>query len=198
VEAQKRIDGQTTGISEEGGMEHMMVASAHSQFAKVLNAEQLLPIPSRFREADFCDEVPLYSRYKQVDFLKQCGDVDRLLLELSLEYLEMVKSERPARKSERFIAVTIFRDSVDEYIIPCIFVCNNRPRTLMKELHLSPPSPGFGEYVHGLAKQMDQSRIYSVLEDRCTVPDDVRVFVGYESAGAGLLGIETFMNGAKS
>lgn len=178
-------------------METMMVASANSKFATVLNAERLLPIPSRFGETDFCDEVPLYSRYKQVDFLKRYGDVDRLLLELSLEYLERVKSERPARKSKRFIAITIFRDGLDEYIVPCIFVCNSRARTLMKELQLSHPSPGLGEYVQGLAKQIGQSRVYSVFEDRHTVPDDVRVFVGYESAGAGMLGIETFMNGAE-
>lgn len=179
-------------------MERMMVASAQKQFAIMLRAQKLLPMPPSFQEADFCDEIPLYSRYKQVDFLGRYGDVDRMLLELSLEYLEMVKAERPARKSERFIAVTIHRDGVDEYIVPCIFVCNNRPQTIMQELHLTPTSPGLGEYVQGLARQIDQSGVYRVLEDRCTVPDDVRIFVGYESSGAGLMGIGPVMNGPKS
>src|SRR5437870_10202730 len=109
---------QAKGVSAECGVEGMIPPSARHQFASVLKAEQLADIPSRFCDPAFFDEVPLYSRYAQIDFLKQYGEVDRLLLELSLEYLHKVKSEWSTDKPKRFIAVTIIRDDADAHIVP--------------------------------------------------------------------------------
>src|SRR5207244_1894463 len=101
------------------------------------------------------DEVPLYSRYEQVDFLKQYGEVDQLLLQLSLEYLHRVKSKRVVDEPERFIAVTMVRDGANEYVVPYIFICNSNARRRLKDLHLVPPSRGLGQYVQGLVQKTD-------------------------------------------
>ena len=173
----------------------MTPPSARDRFNSVLKEEHLDEIPSSFREPGFCDEVPLYSRYAQVDFLKQYGEVDRLLLELSLDFLERVKSEWTPGKPKRLIAVTIVRDDVDEHIVPYIFVCNSAPKTRLKELHLSPPSKGLGQHIQNLLRKTAHPQDYSVLEDRHTVPGEVRVFVSYKSPPQGVMSIEAFSNG---
>ena len=91
----------------------MISPSAKYSFDSVLRAEGLADIPSSFRDPSFFDEVPLYSRYEQVDFLRRYGEVDRLLLELSLEYLQRVKIEGTANKPKRFIADEPVPDNPD-------------------------------------------------------------------------------------
>src|ERR1700686_269304 len=146
MEAQKRNYKRAKGIPSGSGGDGMTPPPARLQFPSVLKAEQLADIPSSFRDPAFFDEVPLYSRYEQVNFLKQYGEVDRLLLGLSLEYLHRVKSEWGANKSERFIAVTIVRDDVEEYIVPYIFICNSNARAQLKSIEFSPPSKGLGKH----------------------------------------------------
>jgi hypothetical protein len=196
METQERNNKQAKGVSAESGVEGMIPASARHQFNSVLKAEQLADFPSSFRDPVFFDEVPLYSRYEQVDFLKQYGEVDRLLLELSLEYLQRVRSEWATNKPKRFIAVTIVRDDVNEYIVPSIFICNSNARKRLKDLHLSPPSKGLGKHVQILMQNTEHPQDYRVLEDRSTVSDDVRVFISYKAPPQGLINLDAFTNGA--
>ena len=170
----------------------MIPPSARQQFTTVLKAEQLADIPPSFRAPAFFDEVPLYSRYEQIDFLKQYGEMDRLLLELSLEYLHRVKSEWGANKPKRFIAVTIVRDDVGECIVPYIFICNSDARRRLKDLRLSPPSTVLGKYITSLIQRSDYAQDYCVLEDRSTVSDDVKVFVSYKSPPQGVISLDVF------
>jgi len=171
----------------------MISPSAKYSFDSVLRAEGLADIPSSFRDPSFFDEVPLYSRYEQVEFLKQYGEADRLLLELSLEYLQRVKSERTANKAMRFISVTIVRDDVNEYIVPYIFICNSNARMRLKDLHLSLPSKGLGKHIQSLMQKTDHPQDYRVLEDRSTVSDDVKVFISYKSPPQGLISLDAFV-----
>ena len=176
----------------------MIPPRARQRFTAVLKAEQLDSIQKRFHDPAFCDEVPLYSRYAQVGFLKQFGDVDRLLLELSLEYLRGVQTDRTGHKEKRFIAVTIIRDDVKEYIVPYIFICNDNPELRLKGLQLSPPAKGLGKYIQALLQAVGNLADYSVLEDRRAVPDDVKVFVGYKRPPEGLICLEAFANSVNS
>ena len=68
----------------------MIPSALQIQFDKVLKAERLFDVPAVFGHPEFFDEVPLYSRYKQVEFLSGCGDVDKLLIDLALAYLDRV------------------------------------------------------------------------------------------------------------
>jgi len=194
METQERDNKQAKGVSSEGGVESMITPTVKRLFDLVLKRERLAEVPPRFRDPNFFDEVPLYSRYKQVEFLKQHGDVDLLLLELSLGYLQRVSSLSPCTKSKRLLAVTIVRDEVNESIVPYIFICNNSVKSRLRSLHLARPSDGLGKHIQNLVERIVNRANYRVLEDRSTVPDDVRVFVGYKSPPDGLMGLGAFMN----
>jgi len=66
----------------------------------------------------------------------------------------------------------------------------------LKDLHLSSPSQGLGDYVQTLMQKADHPQRYVVLEDRSTVSGDVRVFVGYKSPQPGLISLERITDGA--
>ena len=169
----------------------MITSPIRQQFNSVLRSERLADIPSGFRDAEFFDEVPLYSRYQQVEFLKEHGDVNRLLVELALEYLQRIVSEVSLAKSKRLLAITIIRSSDEEPIVPSIFVCNSKVKTRLRRLHLTLPGHGLGERIRKIVAQIYDPADYSVLEDCLTVPGDVRVFVGYKSPRAGLVDIDS-------
>jgi hypothetical protein len=194
METQERDNKKTKRFSAGSGVERMIPLSAKRRFESVLKAEQLADIPSSFRDPAFCDEVPLYSRYKQVNYLTKYGDVDLLLLELSLDYLKRIVAETPATKSRRFLAVTIVRDDDNEYIVPYIFICNSNVKSRLKGLHLSLPSSTLGKYIQSLLRQSDHSSDYRVLDDRSTVPESVRVFVSYKTPPDRLVSLDECMN----
>jgi hypothetical protein len=170
----------------------MITPSAKDRFEAVLKAEQLVDIPSSFREPSFCDEIPLYSRFKQVDFLRDYGDVDRQLLQLSLDYLNRIAAEQLETKPKRFVAITILRDDDNEPIVPHIFICNNNVRNQLKELHLSPALSTLGRYVQSLLRQNGHLGEYEVYDDGATVPDSVRVFIGYKTPPDRLVSLDDF------
>jgi hypothetical protein len=192
METQRRDNKQTKGLPAEGRVERMIPPSAKRRFQSVLRAEQLADIPPSFSDPAFFDEVPLYSRYKQVDYLKDYGDVDQLLLELSLDYLKRLVAEAPATTSRRFLAVTIIRDDDKEYIVPYVFVCNSKVRDRLRGLHLSRPSSTLGKYVRSLLRQTHHFEDYRVLDDRSTVPGNVRVFIGYKTPPDKLVSLDEY------
>jgi hypothetical protein len=196
METPERNNKPAERVSAGSRVDGMILAAAKLRFAAVLKAELLADIPSSFRDPTFFDEVPLYSRYAQIDFLKEYGDVDQLLLELSLEYLQRVESELALSKSKRFMAITVVRDDANETIVPSIFVCNSKARVRLKGLHLLPPSKGLGEYIKILMQKIGRVQDYDILEDRATVPDDVRVFISSKTPPHGMVGLEGFTNGA--
>jgi hypothetical protein len=186
----------------------MISSAVRTKFDSVLRGRHLADPASRFADPDFFDEVPLYARYEEVKFLKEFGDVNSLLIELSLDYLERVASKqhtgtvgrRVASKQQtgtvgRFVAITVISDDEYEYVVPSIFVCNRKAETRLKNLHLSSPSKGFGKRIERFVKEANRRTTFSVLEDRSTVPGDVRVFIGYKSPPTGFVGIQAFVNG---
>lgn len=175
----------------------MISSSMKMQFESVLRKQHLADVAASFSDPDFFDEIPLYSRYKQIEFLKQFGDVNALLIELALEFLQRVTSEVHV-KTKRFVAITVISDDDNEYVVPAIFVCNANVKTRLKALHLSAPSEGIGKRIAGHVKRAKLHNTFSVLEDDFTIPDEVRIFIGHKSPPAGLVNLETFANGVES
>lgn len=167
--------------------------SINTQFDRLLKRQHLDDV-SRFSDPNYFDEVPLYSRYEQVEFLKDYGDMNLLVMDLALGYLDRVAAESHISRSKRLIAITVIRDGDDEYIVPSIFVCNSSVKTRLKALRLLTPSQGLGTQIEVLAEYA-RGDTFSVFEDRDTVADDVRVFVSYKSPPPGLISLETFANG---
>jgi hypothetical protein len=176
----------------------MISYQTKTQFDSVLKAQHLADVASTFSDPDFFEEVPLYSRYKQVEFLKTYGDVNLLLVELALDYLDRVTTSVPVTGNTRLVAITVISDDDDEFIVPAIFVCNSNVKTRLKELHLSSPSEGLGKRIESLVKMARPDATFSILEDRHTLPDDVRVFISYKAPPRGLVSLMTFANGANA
>lgn len=164
-----------------------------TQFDVVLRRRHLDDVASRFSDPNYFDEVPLYSRYRQVEFLKQFGDVNLLLMDLALDYLDRVTAESHICRGERLIAITLIHDDEHDYIVPSIFVCNSSVKTRLKNLRLLFPSGRFGLRIKSLVKSV-RGDAFSVYEDRDSVAGDVRVFVSYKEPSYGFIGLETFAN----
>jgi hypothetical protein len=196
METQKRADEQAKRILENRRVECMISLPIKMQFDSLLRNQHLLDVVPNVGDPDFFDEVPLYSRYKQVEFLKQYGDVNLWLVRLSLDYLNRVASEIHIPNAKRFVAITVISDDDDKYVVPAIFVCNSNVKQRLKSLHLSHPSEGLGKRVEALIAKTKLDTTFNVLEDRSTVPDDVRVFISHRSPPHGLVDLETLVNGA--
>lgn len=169
---------------------HCMIArSMKLEFESVLQEQQLADIAEILSDREFCDEVPLYSRYRQVDFLKQYGDVDLLLMELSLDYLERVTSGTPIESTERFAAITVIGA---DYLVPSIFLCNSDATRQLKKLSLSRPSTTFGQQIDDLVKRARSDQEYIVLEDQMTVPGAPREFISFRFPPAGFVSLSDF------
>lgn len=170
----------------------MISSPMKSQFESVLCDQHLTDVPSCFAGADFFDEIPLYSRYDQIEFLKQYGDVDRLLIDLSLDYLDRVSTLTTDGTIRRFAAVTVIKDDGSNYLIPQIFVCNGDVERRLTGLQLAEPSKGLGKEVEELVRRVRPESDFVVFEDRSTVPGELRVFVGHHSPPHGFLALTTF------
>jgi hypothetical protein len=173
----------------------MFAIPFRTRFDSVLRAQHLDAVATLFCDPSYFDEIPLYSRYEQVEFLKRYGDVDRLLIELALEYLGRVAAQAYSEASTRIIAITVVSNDDNAYLIPSIFLCNGEVNARFKDLHLSLPSAGLGKRVEAHVKAAKSAGAYSILEDRETVPGDVRVFISYKTPPRGLVNLEAFRTG---
>ena len=176
----------------------MIAFPFRTRFESVLKAQRLDDVASLFADSDYFDEVPLYSRYQQVEFLKHFGEVDQLLIELALDYLDRVSDEIRIPRTRRFLAITVIRDSHNDFLVPAIFVCNGNVTARLKDLRLSSPTDGLGKRVQALVKLANRDVAYSVFEDRQTVPGEVRVFIGFESPKRDIVSLKTFANNVAS
>jgi hypothetical protein len=149
-----------------------------SGFYKVLKAEGLEDL-SQFCKHEFCDEVPLYSRYTQVASLDdlELEEANPVLLDLGLNFLEnIVKKSSPEHPF--FAALTVWEEEGDEPIVPRIFICNKEPKGQLKQLVLHRPSTAFSKKIRKLLMEITPAGKYQVFEDDETLPDKARVFIG--------------------
>lgn len=170
----------------------MIASPLRVEFESVLQEQQLADVAEILSDRDFCDEVPLYSRYRQVDFLKQYGDVDLLLMELALDYLDRVTSETRDASTDRFAAITVIRDDTAGYIVPSLFLCNSDAKGQLRTLSLSRPSTTLGQRIEDLVKRVRSDRQFIVLEDQMTVPGAPREFISFKLPPAGFVRLRDF------
>ena len=75
-----------------------LTATIKSQFENLLRMGGLAD-RSIFDRRPFFAELPLYSRYAQVAFLKEYGDPNTLLIELALDYLDDLRIDTEGKRS---------------------------------------------------------------------------------------------------
>src|SRR5260221_315470 len=93
-----------------------------SKLWAVLTKEQLVDL-SQFHRSGFFDEVPLFSRESDIDFLSAhpSHEANRILLGFALKFLKSVVSYEEHR-SQFVAAVTVWEPAEDDRVIPNLFV----------------------------------------------------------------------------
>ena len=157
----------------------MIIATTFDEFRRRVLAPEGLDDSSMFFKGDFFDEIPLYSRYEQVEsFVCHEHSSETVLLDMALEYLAEIRGE--AKTTRGFVAAITIPDEKDSrYIVPNIFVCKGRIRQRLNALRLRKPLTDFSKRIASILKQIDPNTGLGILDDTLTVPGEVRVFISY-------------------
>lgn len=147
------------------------------RFEAVLR-EEALADRSMFDAAGFFDELPLYSRYRQVAFLSRFGNADDLLIQLSLDYLQSVV-EAKRSTAVCFAAITLMDHADAAFLVPNVFVCNGWVSRRLRRLRLAPPASTFATKLRGYLIHDKLSAKFAVAQDTLSSPGNVRVFIGF-------------------
>ncbi|HUY33484.1 MAG TPA: hypothetical protein VMV69_12105 [Pirellulales bacterium] len=159
-----------------------MTTSRHESLLWRVLAKQHLADFSQFYAAGFFDEVPFYSRYADVDFLKKLGiaKANALLIEFSLKYLNALTAYDTPR-APFLAAITVRECGKRDLLVPHLFVCHAEcEEHLRGQLVLHSTTSSFGA---ALGRRVDAARpsVYQVLEEDLTVPGQVRAFIGHRT-----------------
>lgn len=151
--------------------------SARQKLEAVLRDEKL-DDRSRYDAPGFFDEIPLYSRYRQVAFLQKYGDPEKLLIEFALEYLESIAQAKRS-PAECFASITVMEHQDAELIVPCIYLCNGRIKSRLRTLRLARPLSKFAAALKSSLEHLGSRSRYALAQDTISAPGHVRVFIGF-------------------
>lgn len=151
--------------------------SARQKLEAVLRDEKL-DDRSRYDAPGFFDEIPLYSRYRQVAFLRKYGDPEKLLIEFALEYLASVARAKRS-PTECFASITVMEHPDAELIVPCIYLCNGRIKSRLRTLRLARPLSKFAASLKRSLEELSPTSRYALAQDTISAPGNVRVFIGF-------------------
>jgi hypothetical protein len=166
------------------------------RFERILRSERLND-PSVFLEVGFFDEVPLYSRFRQVSFLDELGPEgrDQAIVEFALEYLGRVsESLKEKGQANALVSLTFREDEKEDPLVPCVFVCyGDVDRSLRGRLRLRPARSRLAGRIRKALRGLGRIGGFILLEENETDPGNPRVFLSERvRAGSGLRSIRDF------
>jgi len=151
-----------------------------TEFWDILTRAKLANL-SQFHKPNVFEEVPLYTRYSDLEFLKAQSTpiVNATVLGFALKFLNSVISYQQHRSSY-FASITVWEPlDVADPIVPNLFFWSGnaeRAKRFKKQLVLDRITTPFGKLIKQLVGAGTHPR-FSVLEDRSTLPDECRVFI---------------------
>ena len=149
--------------------------TVESRLWKLLEKRKLADL-SQFHRPGFFDEVPLYSRESDVDFLPDDkNEANEILLRFALKYLKSVVAYEQHRTGY-FAAVTVW-SFADALVVPNLFVWCDALRGLEEKLELQAVTTPFGRRVKKMLPKRSIGYEFEVQEDAVTLPETTRVFV---------------------
>jgi len=169
----------------------MIAASTYDRFRqRVLQRERLADM-SRFYRSGFFDELPLYSRYSQIEpLVRDSTSPDAALLNLALEYLEEVLTY--GRATRPFLAAITFLDDKDfDYLVPNVLICHGQVRRRLRNLRLQEPSTRFAKRMRETLRQIDPNADFQIFEDTQSVPGHVRVLISRRHTSGKLVNLKS-------
>lgn len=168
-----------------------------SQLWKLLEKQQLADL-SRYHQPGFFDEVPLYSRESDIDFLPANEkEATAILLRFALKFLKSVVAYESHRTG--YVAAITVWDFSDAPIVPNLFVWCAPVRELKKKLVLQTVTTAFGKRIKRMVPRPRLDDPFEVLEDVSTVPDSTRLFFApARPSYAGFVTLDQFRSPAPS
>ena len=105
-----------------------------SRLWNLLETKRLADL-SQYHRPDFLDEVPLYTRETDIDFLpRDPAEANLILLRFSLKFLKSVVAYESHRSG--YLAAITVSDFDDTRIVPCLFVWNASLRKIRSQVRL--------------------------------------------------------------
>ena len=150
-----------------------------SRLWDVLAAEHLVDL-SQFHRARTFDEVPLFSRASEIDFLAGYARdrADAILLDFALKFFTAAVAYEEHR-TPYFAAITAWSSPEKEWVIPNFFVWSNPIGPLQNKLALHQVTTPFGKRMRRLITKKKRPIGFDVLEDNSTDVAETRVFISF-------------------
>ncbi len=146
-----------------------------SRLWRLLEKDNLADL-ARYHQRRFFDEVPLFSRDSDIDFLPKAKKAARgILVTFALKFLQSVIAYEQ-HPSGYFAAITLWNLSADAFV-PNLFAWCAPIRELEDKLELSLGTTPFAKETKKLVNGLRLSETFKVLEDSRTDPDSPRVFI---------------------
>lgn len=146
-----------------------------SRLWQLLEAEHLADL-SQFHQRGFFDEVPLFSRNSDIDFLpKGNRAASEILLRFAFKFLKSVIAYEEHRTG--YLAAITVWDLSMPLLVPNLFVWCGPVRALKDKLALTGVMTPFGKRTKKLVQAQCINEPFAVLEDNSTVPDMTRIFI---------------------
>ena len=161
----------------------MIATTTYEKFRRRVLAKERLDDMSVFFEPGFFDEIPLYSRYAQIEpFISNADSPEGVLVGLAIACLEEIVG-RSKPRAMFLAAITILDDKDFDQIVPNVFVCHGQVRQRLRGLSLHAPSTSFGNRMASILRRLDRRHKFQLLEDTSTVPDHAGVHKLSQHAG---------------
>jgi hypothetical protein len=167
----------TENLPRECGMERMNNHN-ETRLWRLLEKEKLTDL-SQFHEDGSFDEVPLFSRESDIEFLRREDDgASEVLLRFALKFLKSVIAyeEHP---TGYFAAITVWSLPTDP-LVPNLFVWCGDVRDLKEKLGLDAATTSFAKQIKKLVPKLGLGEKFEIREDTSTIPDATRVFIAPE------------------
>jgi hypothetical protein len=158
----------------------LMNSHYENRLWKILEKEQLADL-SQFHKRGACDEVPLFSRESDIEFLwKEEGRAaNAILLQFALKFLKAVIAYEEHR-SGYFAAITVWSIAA-EPLVPHLFVWCKNVRQLKKSLVLDTAANPFAKQISKLVSRLHLGERFETCQDASFLADATRVFIAPQS-----------------
>ncbi len=143
---------------------------------KLLEKAKLADL-SQFHQPESFDEVPLFSRESDIEFLLKDNAAREILLRFALKFLRSVIAYEEHRRGY-FAAITIWGSA--DPLVPNLFVWCGDVRKLKEKLALEAATTSFGKQIKKLVSKLHLGKTFGVREDTLTLPRETRVFIAPE------------------
>jgi hypothetical protein len=152
---------------------------------------------SQFHQPGSFDEVPLFSRETEIEFLLKDDTASEILLRFALKFLKAVISYEQHPRGY-FAAITVWSLSADP-LVPNLFVWCGDVGELKEKLPLDAATTSFAKQIKKLVSKLQLGEKFQIREDTVTVPDATRVFIAPERPPyQGFVPLTAFRKAAKT